>query len=246
MNILVDIGNTRIKWCIEKKGQLGVSQAISYKTVDSIDVLQQQWKGFLAPQLLAISSVGAKPLLSQIMALAKKNWPNVLIVQAKSSAEFKRLKNAYKNAEKLGVDRWLGLIALHHYYLGHRFVVDCGTAITIDYLDADNQHMGGVISSGIQQMKRSLFQETEDLDIYNQTYAIGLADYTESAIYTGTLFAATGLIEKTIATAKIPSTLILTGGDAQVIAQNLNISTIIEPNFVLKGLSLYCKEVVSQ
>ncbi|MCF6204829.1 MAG: type III pantothenate kinase [Methylococcaceae bacterium] len=134
----------------------------------------------------------------------------------------------------------MGLIALRHYYPGNNCIVGCGTAITIDSLDKGGHHLGGLISPGVQLMKQSLFQGTENLSFIEQKYPVGLSNATESAIFSGILYAATGLIEKSIKNLCMCDTLILTGGDAELLATYLDLKSIVEPDFVLKGLSLYC------
>ena len=116
-----------------------------------------------------------------------------------------------------------------------------GTAITIDCLNSHGQHLGGLIAPGLQLMKQSLEQGTKDLSFSKNHYLAGLADSTESAIYTGTLYSAAGLIEKTINDLCPCQTIILTGGDAELLAKHMAIDSTIEPDIVLKGLSLFCR-----
>jgi len=242
MNLLIDIGNTRIKWCTDNNGMLNATQAIDYKNNNFIKNLQHSWLQLvIRPQVIAISSVSSQQVSLQIIALAKKNWPGIKVLMAKSTLYALSVTNAYSQPEKLGVDRWLGLIALQYYYPGNSCIVDCGTAITIDFLDEKGHHLGGLISPGLQLMKRSLSQETEDLSYIEQNHSVGLSNATEPAIFSGTLYAAAGLIEKTIGNICMCNTLVLTGGDAKLLANYINLESIIEPDFVLKGLSLYCE-----
>jgi len=241
MKVLVDIGNTRIKWCIDYGKGVEHAQAIEHYNAGFINHIKQAWEIIDTPEILAIASVSKKQVAEQLIELGKTLWPNVSAVLAKSSAQDFSIKNAYPQANKLGVDRWLGLIALQHYYPGNSCIVDCGTAITIDVLNQNGQHLGGLISPGLQTMKDSLFKQTEDLSIVNRQYPIGLANFTESAIYSGTLYAAAGLVEKVIADLCTCQTIVLTGGDAQLLAQHIEFESILEPDFILKGLSLYCK-----
>jgi len=242
MNVLVDIGNTRIKWCVSNKDVVGKVQSIEHAKTNFISLIQQQWFMLDDPKTLAISSVSNKDITKQLAALAKKQWPQVSIVIAKSSSYGYSVTNAYQQANKLGIDRWLGLIALHHYYPGKGCVVDCGTAITIDVLNLQGHHLGGLISPGLQLMKQALFNGTENLSNVENQFPVALSSSTQSAIYSGTLYAAAGLIEKSITDLCKCQTVVLTGGDAILLSQYLNFETIIETDFVLKGLSLYCKE----
>jgi type III pantothenate kinase len=240
MNMLVDIGNTRIKWCTDIGKGIEKAQAVEHRQADFINHIQLAWGILDTPEILAIASVSKKRIAEQLIELAKTLWPNVSVILAKSSAQGFSVKNAYPQANKLGVDRWLGLIALRHYYPGNSCIVDCGTAITVDVLNQHGQHLGGLISPGLQTMKHSLFKGTEDLSHVDQQYPAGLANFTESAIYSGTLFAAIGLIEKVATDLCSYQTIVLTGGDAELLAQQLEFEVIVEPYFILKGLSLYC------
>jgi type III pantothenate kinase len=247
MNLLIDIGNTRLKWCLEEKGRFEKVHPIEYKAVAFEKELHSIWSQIKSPCLLAISSVSEKVITTQVINIAKKLWPLARIFIAKSTSIAFSVSNAYKQPESLGVDRWLGLIALHHYYPGNSCIASCGSAITVDCLDKTGEHLGGVISPGLQLMKQSLQQKTEKLPYVSQQYTVGLSNCTESGIYSGTLYAATGLIKKIYDDFYTCKTLVLTGGDAMLIAQSFECNTlknnlIIEPDFVLKGLSLYCSK----
>ena len=242
MKLLVDIGNTRIKWATENKHIIQESRAVNHHSLTFIEKIKQTWLGLGTPEIIAVSSVSKQQIVDQLLDLAKNIWPNITVIMAKSSSQGFSVKNAYQDATKLGVDRWLGLIALQHYYPDTRCIIDCGTAITLDVLDVQGQHLGGLISPGLQLMKQSLSSGTERLSADESEFSVGLACYTEAAIYSGTLLAAVGLIEKVLADLCNGSdNIILTGGDALVLSRHLKCQYIIEPDFILKGLSLYSR-----
>jgi len=240
MKVLVDIGNTRIKWAVDGGEKLNLGLAIEHQQADFIKQLKHDWLQLSPPDLVAVSSVSNKHVTEQIIALAESLWPNIFVIIAKSTEQGFSVRNAYPQANKLGVDRWLGLIALQHYYPGNSCVVDCGTAITLDVLNKQGQHLGGLISPGLKLMRRSLFVGAENLSQVEQTFTVGLSNYTEAAIYSGTLYSAAGLIEKSINEfCNNCEIIVLTGGDAKILSQHLNCQTVIEPGFILKGLSIY-------
>ena len=241
MKLLIDIGNTRIKWCSDNNGDLKTGFAIDYKQSGFIHDLRLRWLKLDPPQQLAISSVSESQTARQIIDLAKTIWPDIEIIIAKSQEQGFSVINAYQQPDKLGVDRWLGLIALRKFYPGNSCIVDCGTAITIDCLNNHGQHLGGLISPGLRLMKQSLYQGAENLSFSNKHYETGLSGFTEAAIYSGTLYAAVGLIEKSINNLCSCQTVVMTGGDAELIAKHLEFESIIEPDFVMKGLSLFCR-----
>jgi len=241
MKLLVDIGNTRIKWAVEVNGVVEKSSAINHQS-QYLEQIQQKWSVIESPEILAISSVSNQCIVNQLLILAKKLWPNVSFVIAKSTTQGFDITNGYKQANKLGVDRWMGLIALRHYYPGDSCIIDCGTAITIDVLNKQGLHLGGLISPGLQLMKQSLFQGTENLSYVKQAFSLGLSDATDSAIFSGTSLAAVGLIDKVITEfAKECQTIVLTGGDAVLLSKYLDYQVFIEQDFILKGLALYAK-----
>ncbi len=241
MNLLVDIGNSRIKWGLAESGELISGQAVTHKTPEFSNTIKQQWLTLKAPDNLAICSVSAKHIAQQIIAIANKLWPDIHIIIAKTSAQAFSVSNAYSQAEKLGIDRWLSLIAFQYYYSAKSGgIVDCGTAITIDCINKKGHHLGGLISPGLQLMKQALYHSTEDLTLTAGHFSVTLSNNTESAIYSGTLYAAAGFIEKTITDLGEGKTWILTGGDAQLIAPYLKLKYTLDIDFVLKGLSIYC------
>ncbi len=235
MNLLIDMGNTRLKWAVTTGGQIFVG-----KPLDNIRINREElvklWQGNYRPRRIALSCVSATPLLELVQSVAHQLWLDVDIVLVKSQALAFGVTNAYQQPEKLGVDRWLALVAVWQQYQKATCIVDCGTAITVDLIDADGRHQGGLISPGLMLMKKSLVHGTEALPFSETGYVFGLASYTEAAIYSGTLTAAIGLIEHVLAKQPATIQLILTGGDAELIAGQLGRACIVDRDLVLRGL----------
>jgi type III pantothenate kinase len=170
--------------------------------------------------------------------VAASLWPNAAIILAQSQADGFGVRNAYIHPEKLGVDRWLSLIAVRRYYPGAACIVDCGTAITIDLIDAAGRHQGGLISPGLTLMKQSLARGANALQFNAQNYPPGPANFTDAAIYSGTLYAAVGLVDYMASKQPKDMALILTGGDAALIAGQLRRQFVIDADLVLRGLAV--------
>ncbi len=238
MNLLIDMGNTRLKWALTTAGQLMVGQFLVNKQV-SREELILQWKGIYHPRRIAISCVSANELLELVQTVARQLWLDIEIVLVKSQTQAFGVINAYPEPQKLGVDRWLALVAAWQKYHAPICIVDCGTAITVDLINADGRHQGGLINPGLELMKKSLGQGTATLP-FSKVQALydakaTLANFTEAAIQNGTLIAALGLIEHVLA--NYPNRLlILTGGDAELIASQLKIKSIVDMDLVLRGL----------
>lgn len=239
MNILIDIGNSRLKWACESDGKLSTQTALSHQQPDWQTQLLDAWQTLATPEKVAISCVANQDILQTVVAFAKQLWSDVEIIIAKSQAEEFGVKNSYQYPEKLGVDRWLCLIAARQYYPQAAWIIDCGSAITVDFIDANGVHGGGLIAPGLTLMKKALLQNTAALNFSSQSYQAGLANLTEAAIFSGTLYAAVGVIEQALKMQTVPAVLLLTGGDAMLIGRHLSQPFIIEPDLVLKGLSIF-------
>lgn len=237
MNLLIDMGNTRLKWAVGNGLDLTTGQAISNVDINH-NTLIQIWQTIAPPSQIAISSVSANRLFDLVNSVAKKLWPDVDIIRAKSQAQELGITNAYQVPEKLGVDRWLSMIAAFHKYRTGLCIVGCGTAITVDVIDASGKHLGGLISPGLHLMKEALAKGTENLSLSEAVFPYGLAANTDAAIHNGTLSAACGLIEFVLNNQPDKLQLVLTGGDAEIIALHLSHPNIINPDLVLDGLAL--------
>lgn len=235
MNLLIDMGNTRLKWAFTTAGQILAGAPLVNDRI-SRDELFRLWKGIYRPRRIAVSCVSANRLLELVQSVARELWLDVDIIQVKSQAQAFGVINAYQQPEKLGVDRWLSLVAVWQQYHTSACIVDCGTAITVDLIDAHGRHQGGLISPGLMLMKKSLGQGTEALPVSEASHPFALANYTEAAIYSGTLMAVIGLIEHVLAKQPANMRLILTGGDAELIAGQLDVRPTVDPDLVLRGL----------
>ena len=237
MNLLIDSGNTRLKWAVMQDGKLLPSQALLNQQLTRQKLIEA-WNTLEPPERLAIACVSKAPLLELLRTTAVELWPDIDIISVQSQAHAFGVHNAYRQAEKLGVDRWLALVAVRNLHQAPACIVDCGTAITVDLLDAGGTHLGGLISPGLTLMKKSLAAGTEALPFDESDYGAGPANHTAAAIYSGTLSAAAGLIEQVLSKQSQAMSLILTGGDAELIAAQLAVQPLIDADLVLRGLAV--------
>lgn len=243
MNLLVDSGNTRLKWAVLQKGKLVSGHALLNHQLNR-NKLVESWQMQTPPERLAIASVSSTPLVELVLAVAVELWPGIEIIPVKSEAHAFGVHNAYQQPEKLGVDRWLALVAVRNHYQQPACIVDCGTAITVDLIDADGRHQGGLISPGLALMRKSLAKGTAALPFHETNYVAGPANFTEAAIYSGTLSAAVGLIEHVLTKQPNAIQLVLTGGDAGIIAAQLDVKPIVDTDLVLRGLGVVLESQV--
>lgn len=237
MNLLIDSGNTRLKWAILQNGILTTGHQLLNQQITR-NKLVEAWATLTQPQRLAIACVSSTPLLELVLAVAVELWPSIEIISVKSEAYAFGVYNAYQQPDKLGVDRWLAMVAVRNYYPLPACIVDCGTAITVDLIDADGKHQGGLISPGLTLMRKSLAEGTAGLQFTETDHVAGPATFTEAAIYSGTLSAAAGLIEYVLSQQSNVVNLVLTGGDAGVIATLLGRKPLVDTDLVLRGLAV--------
>ena len=236
MRLLVDMGNTRLKWAIVENQSVIAGEPLLNEQMNQ-QSLQELWQ-HITPQCVVIACVTANQRLELIEAVALSLWAAIKIVHVTAQAQGFGVINAYPQAEKLGVDRWLALCAARQLYAKSVCVVDCGTAITVDLMTAEGQHTGGFISAGLMLMKQSLARGTDALPFAMNAYELEPANNTEAAIYSGTLLAAVGLIEQVLAKQSTPLAVLLTGGDAALIAPHLSVECVVDPDLVLRGLAI--------
>lgn len=236
-HLLVDIGNTRLKWAIANGDAIINGSPLVHDQLES-SALFDVWKNLPAPDRMGVSCVSSIQLLELVRSVARSLWPAIDILLVESKADAFGVRNAYNDPEKLGVDRWLSMIAVRQQYAVRACIVDCGTAITIDLLEANGLHQGGMISPGLLLMKSALSQATELLQLDTQKYPLGFANSTVQGIYTGTLWSAIGLIEHVKRKLPDNTALILTGGDAQLIAGQLDCEFIVDANLIMRGLAI--------
>jgi type III pantothenate kinase len=158
---------------------------------------------------------------------------------AQSAAEWRGLRSAYAEPARLGIDRWLAMVALWQQLRGPFVVVSAGTALTVDRVAADGRHRGGIIAPGYGSTLASLLKITATPgDASAAAEADHLGTSSESAIRQGALFSALGAVERCL---QLPDrdpqeARILTGGDATALQAHLSGDWSLRPELVLEGL----------
>jgi type III pantothenate kinase len=207
----------------------------------SLEALFTIWEGYEKPDGVYISSVLKTERRSAIQDWVESKW-GIKPFWAETRATELGVKNAYREPTRLGVDRWLALLAAHSLSQSPLLIVDCGSATTLDGMDATGNHLGGVILPGLRLFPHCLMQHT-DIPAFNES---GTIDYfatdTSAGIHSGAILATVssvermlGMIEKNSA---LPPVCMLTGGDAETIGRHLSVEYREVPNLVLQGLAL--------
>ncbi|MDH3431819.1 MAG: type III pantothenate kinase [Gammaproteobacteria bacterium] len=171
---------------------------------------------------------------------------NVDVQFARTASAACGVTNSYRQPRRLGVDRWVAMIGAWSEVQAACLIVDAGTALTIDVLDDDGQHLGGQILPGVSLMTETLASRTSDIPTVQRRAANPgrgmemFASTTAGAVGHGASNAVLGAIERSLAVLRendIAPTIILTGGDASRILKSLGEQPIHRPHLVLQGLA---------
>lgn len=239
--LLIDIGNTRLKWATCENGVWSEQQACLHKsTTDYATLFTQLWAQLPQPTAIWAVNVAGAALANALNTWTQQHWQ-----QKVNFATSQRLQcgihNEYDYPTQLGSDRWLAVIAARQVQsTGQICVVDCGTAVTIDVVTAENHYMGGLIAPGRMTMQQGLFKQTDALaELFRHPSAAPqfTATNTTQGIQSGCLYAEVGLIHYVYSQLQqhAATTLILTGGGAAELRPWLPNAHYL-PDLVLQGL----------
>jgi type III pantothenate kinase len=242
MWLLVDIGNTRIKWrWFDDEGlRAGGTEALPSPGHESV-VFSRIWEAASKPVLILVSNVAGDRFRDALDVWSRERW-ECSPVFVTSVPRQCGVTNGYDEPVRLGVDRWCSLIGARALVSsGEVCVVDCGTAITLDVLAADGVHRGGLIAPGLRTMVHSLTATAlgPRADVAPAPYSPALGRTTSDCIRSGILAAAAGMVEHTLEKLAFPpdAVVLLTGGDAAFLASALVRQVRIEPDVLFYGLA---------
>jgi type III pantothenate kinase len=233
--LLIDLGNSRLKWAWLAEDALSPSGAAVHRGQDMAAVLAQAWAGQEAPASLHGAGVAPRALRQAVDDWASRHWGRE-VDWVETQADYRGLRNGYHEPARLGIDRWLAMVAAWRRHQAAACVVDCGSAVTVDILDDSGGHLGGWIAPGLQLMRTALLEGTDLPPAQGEAKGEAGRD-TASAILSGTLLAAVGLVDQALQLGPEGSRLLLTGGDASELARQLRHPHEICPDLVLEGLA---------
>ncbi len=240
--VVVDCGNTRMKWGCVQTGDSSVSAnvALEYAQVSTWQCIMEQW---------AVPN-GASWLIGGVNPAKQQQVQHWLIQQGMACWHFTQrdqlpLQVHPQVAVTVGWDRLFAAIAAKHFRTKSQatLIVDCGTATTLNVLDSAGQFLGGAILPGVALMAEALHLHTAALPAVNtadlQTSAFP-AGTTPEAIRAGILLAQRGAIQLAWQALKqSEGELFLTGGNAESLGLNIPTCAVLHrPTLVLDGMAL--------
>ena len=238
MYLLIDIGNTRIKWQHRDEKNIILSGSILVENLMDID-----FSTIKSIDKIIIANVNRSIVLDKMKEIL--NVFKCPIIEASTDSN-KYLINDYEDIKMLGVDRWMSALGAWKLYQRSLLIINAGTAITIDLIDLDQKDKahfkGGMILPGIAISLGVLNNSTNLIDT-----EIGKNQYpslnTKDAVTTGIMTSIQGAVN--LVCRKLPSSLpiLLTGGDANLIyelAEDDWKSRIkLEDDLIFEGLMFY-------
>ncbi len=232
MNLVVDIGNTRIKAALFNKD--GLLQLNFYQTVNEllndVSFIKQATNAMIGSVV-----AGFEPFYVTLNEMV----PTVIFTTQTAIP----LKNLYESASTLGSDRLAASVGAYHLYPNKNvLVIDAGTCIKYNFANSSNEYIGGAISPGINMRFKALHQLTSKLPLIEAdlSYINLIGTNTQTSILSGVLNGALAEVEETINQYRqqFPDLIcVLTGGDGEYLAKRLKNSIFAHQNLVLKGLN---------
>lgn len=249
MQLLIDIGNSRIKWNTAQHGQLqGKTQAFIWHLDQLADELLQQWQPLPEMTSVWIANVAGNAVAQVVEHFCQHHW-RLMPQYARTASAQCGITNAYHQASHLGVDRWLCLLAAGQRYPRQPIcVISCGTALTVDFINAKGEHLGGAIAPGPQLMQTALRHQSRAIDdtlkleqaaethlpdkdsthlshAWQQVLTGSVGRSTQECIAIGVRYASLGFVDAMIDKAQRELTtecrIIMTGGDAEYLIQQV-------------------------
>lgn len=244
MILLIDIGNTRIKWAALADRKLGEQSAAAHTGWGRGEITSTILQQCATPERVVVSNVGGKGIGDLLREAVLTAW-SIETQFVHSTAQAGEVRNAYAEPAKLGVDRWLAMIGAHAIVKAPACIVSVGTAMTIDALDRAGQHLGGVIVPGPDLMVSSLLQNTSEIAPRAQEGSIRdgvFADNTLGAVRQGAVNALAALVERAVESmqARVRETpvLFLTGGASGHLEGLIKLPYRSVADLVLRGLAV--------
>ena len=246
MMLLLDVGNTSVKWAARKQQRMVAAGRFRHRGDDFNTHALAAWRDLPAPDKIVVSNVAGTVMGDTLGRWVQAQWGlEPVFVRAVDKAF--GVTNAYPRPADLGADRWAALIGAHASDGGAACIVDCGTAVTLDFIAANGKHLGGMILPGVAMLERMLLDDTSDIKLSGEPQVARLfARGTGDAVHGGAVYMLTAAIDRIVAdmgeAAGDRPEVIITGGDAGQIQSLLTCSNRHDPDLVLKGLAILAGE----
>jgi type III pantothenate kinase len=244
--ILLELGHTRLKMAAaDGTDPFGIQspEAWPYQQDSLADTLRQHIKLWPAADHIYYASVASASLTALLTQILQEHFATAQITRIETQAQWQGLHNGYRDPKQLGTDRWLHLMAAHHYWPTQAsLIISFGTLTTMDYLTPNGEHRGGMILPSLYQLQQSITNVLPQVKLHDDVPAIHLYG-------TSTQEAALSGVEQLVhdfLSARMTDFLheyphgqiILTGGGAEHWITRLTDPVLFQPWLSLIGLAL--------
>ena len=246
MTAVLDIGNARLKWAMTEGESLLTASSESH--IESWDNAVQSFIDAHPDGVdrVVATNVAVDALARLVEATVEKHWDVTVEWLATAKTQL-GVTCAYAEPERMGVDRWVAVLAAHVIAEGPVCVIDAGTAVTFDAVDKGGRHLGGLIMAGPRLAASSLDCRTPGIGFTNRvpepiSRLDILASDTDSAVANGTMLALSSALQKaiTIVADELDAMplILLCGGDSPALLPWLDAKVEYRKDLVLEGIAL--------
>lgn len=235
--ILIDAGNTRLKWVVVAGGRWLTQGQTGYADLSGLSaVMTAEMRAWVASVTREENAAKLRALLEQTGIPA--HWIEV-------GQRFGDVENGYALPAQLGVDRWMALMGARQRTQAPALVVSAGTAMTVDAMTETGRFVGGIIVPGMTLMRTALERGTAQVSVGNGVWC-DFPRCTADAVESGIIAAQVGAIQsqyaRLAALSVAPPRCLLTGGDAERLLPYLDMGAERVPALVLEGIDCVARK----
>lgn len=245
--LLIDAGNSLCKFV--------VYNAVNDQKIFSVSSEYSQIEYFFKKQLntysinsVFICTVKNNQHIKLITEFSKYYWD--CDIKIFNPNDHKYLPSKYNNFTLLGPDRWASILALKLQGINNYCIIDCGTAITVDYV-IDSIHLGGLIGPGLNTLSSCLLEVTDKVKLNKNTTSSGSIDFnsknTSECVLNASKIYFISFIEAILKENKkkygSSFQTYITGGDNLSFPTKNNFNIVYSQNLVIEGLFYLKKEL---
>ena len=243
--LLMDVGNSRIKWGVLDQGEIHRTGHIAQQRIREKGLQVLTTKIPRRVDEVFVSNVAGTSFATRLSGVVGMHC-DCDVKFARSERSGWGVTSGYTQPRRMGVDRWVAMVGAWAEVRSACLVVDAGTALTIDAIDADGNHLGGQIIAGVATMADALATATSDIPHVKPAPGRAASDLgmfarnTAAAVREGAHAAVAGAVDRAIRALQSNAyepTVILTGGDASRILNALCDTPVHRPHLVLQGLA---------
>lgn len=242
--LLVDAGNTRVKWAFAGADGLVAPGAVAHGEAGWIERLEDAWRAHAPVRIAWLASVAQPEVEAALLALLARVAP---VERVRSTGRLAGVRNGYLEPQRLGVDRLLAMAGAQAMSLAPALVVGVGTAATIDALAGDGTHCGGLILPSPRAMQAAVLAQTP-VRPRHEGRVTAFARSTEDALASGAWLALAACVERSADTFARESSratgIVLHGGAAPALAGLLERAHVVREHLVLEGLAAVAADAV--